>query len=81
MTHSQLRNKYNKGRTPKTWIVFKKQISKCVKILRNVKQEYLSNLNVKDVTDIRKILSTVKPFFSDTSKTVNNIVLSDDDKS
>ena len=80
MTHSKLRNKYNKNRTPKNWTIFKKQRNKCVKILRNVKKEYLSNLNVKDVTDSRKFWSTVKPFFSDTSKTVNNIILSDNDK-
>ena len=80
MTRFKLRNKYNKNRTPKSWIIFKKQRNKCVKILRNVKKEYLSNLNVKDVTDSRKFWSTVKPFFSDTSKTVNNIILSDNDK-
>ena len=37
-------------------------------------------MNVKDVTDSRKFWSTVKPFFSDTSKTVNNIILNDNDK-
>ena len=37
-------------------------------------------MNVKDVTDSREFLSTVKLFFSDTSKTVNNIILSDNDK-
>ena len=56
------------------------QRNKYVKILRNVKKEYLSNLNVKDGTDSRKFWSTVKTFFSDTSKTVNNIILSDNDK-
>ena len=76
----KLRNKYNKNRTPKKQIIFKKQRNKCVKILRNVKKEYLSNLNVKDVTDSREFWSTVKPFFSDTNKTVNNIILSDNDK-
>ena len=79
-TRSKLRNRYNKNRTPKNWIIFKKQRKKCVKILRNVKKKYLSNLNVKDVTDSRKIWSTVNPFFSDTSKTVNNIIFSENDK-
>ena len=37
-------------------------------------------MNVKDVTVSRKFWSTVKPFFSDTSKTVNNIILSDNGK-
>ena len=35
---------------------------------------------INDVTDSRKFLSTVKPFFCDTSKTVRNIILSDNDK-
>ena len=51
-----------------------------MKVLRNVKKEYFSNLNVKDITDSRKFWSALKPFFSDTSKTVNNINLSDNDK-
>ena len=71
MTRSKLRNKYDKNRTPKNWIIFKKQRNKCVQILRNVKKEYLSNLNVKDVTDSRKFWSTIF---------LNNIILSDNDK-
>ena len=37
-------------------------------------------MNIKDLTDSRKFWSTVKQFFSDTSKTVYNIILSDNDK-
>ena len=37
-------------------------------------------MNIKDVTDSRKFWSTVKQFYSDTSKTVYNIILSDNDK-
>ena len=77
---SKLRNKYNKNRTKENWISLKKQGNKCFKNLRNVKKEYLSYLNATDITDSRKFWSTVKRFFSDTSKTVNNIVLSDNGK-
>ena len=77
---SKLRNKYNKNRTKENWISLKKQGNKCFKNLRNVKKEYLSYLNATDITDSRKFWSTVKRFFSDTNKTVNNIVLSDNDK-
>ena len=80
MTGSNVGNKYNKNRTPKNWIIFKKQRHKCVKILSNVIKEYLSNLNIKGVTDSRKFWSTVKSFFCDISNTVNNIILSDNDK-
>ena len=57
----------------------KKQRNKCVKILRNGKITYLKNFNIKDVADSRKLWSTVKPFFFDTSKTVNNIITSNND--
>ena len=80
MTRSKLRSKYNKSKAPKNWIIVKKQRNKCVKTVKNVKKEYLSNLNVKDVTDSRKFWSTFTPLFSDTNKTVNNIILIDNDK-
>ena len=47
---------------------------------RKFKENCHSNLNIKDVTDSRKFWSTVKQFYSDTSKTVHNIILSDNDK-
>ena len=37
-------------------------------------------MHVKDVTDSREFWSAVTPFFSGTSKTVNDIILSDNDK-
>ena len=80
MARYKLRNKYNKNKTPKNWTHFKTQRSKCVKILTNVKKEYLSNLNIKGVKDGWKFWLTVKLFFTDTSKRVNNTNLSDNDK-
>ena len=77
--HSRLRNKYNKNKTPKNWMICKKQRNKCVKILSNVKRKYLSNLKIKDVTNKRKLWSTGRPFISDSSKTVNNIMLNNND--
>ena len=37
-------------------------------------------MNIKGVADRREFWSTVKSFFSDISKTVRNIILSDSDK-
>ena len=51
MTHSKLQNKNNKDKTLKNWMIFKKQKKKCVKILRNVKRKYLSNFNIKYITN------------------------------
>ena len=39
MTHSKLRNEHNKNMT--------QEKNDCVKILRNLKKEYLSNLNLR----------------------------------
>lgn len=50
---------------------FIKKSKKCVKILKEMKNEYLSELNIKNVTDNIKFWATVEPFFSGISKTVN----------
>ena len=47
MTHSKLRNEHNKNMTQENWINFEKERNDCVKILRNLKKEYLSNLNLR----------------------------------
>ena len=60
-------------------MICKKQRNKCVKILSNVKRKYLSNLKIKDVTNKRRLWSTGRPFISDSSKTVNNIMLNNND--
>ena len=54
MARSKLQNKYNKNRQPENWIRFKKQRNKCIKILRNVKNESLSNLKTNGVTNSKK---------------------------
>ena len=59
MARSKLQNKYSKNRQPENWIRFKKQRKKCIKILRNVKNESLSNLKTKGVTNSKEFWSTV----------------------
>ena len=59
MARSKLQNKYSKNRQPENWIRFKKQRIKCIKILRNVKNESLSNLKTKGVTNSKEFWSTV----------------------
>ena len=54
MTCSKLGKKYKKKKDTRIWINFKNQRSKCDKILRNVKKEYLSDLNIKGVADRRE---------------------------
>ena len=36
----------------------------CVNLLRNTKKDYFEKLNMKDLTDNKKVLKTIKPFFS-----------------
>ena len=53
---------------------FIKKRKKCAKLLKEMKNEYLSKLNIKNVTDNIKFWATVEPFFSGISKTVNYII-------
>ena len=55
MLRTHLRNIYNKERTPGNWNAFKKQRNKCVKTLRQAKRDYYGNLDVKSITDNRKL--------------------------
>ena len=50
------------------------QITK-VNLLRKTKTEYFQKLNVKDLSDNRKIWKTIKPFFTNKSLSSNKLML------
>ena len=60
---------------------YRKQRNKCAKVLRNTKQQYFNNLNSKSIADTNTTsitgtdTKTVKPLFSNKSKTANTIIL------
>ena len=75
MIRSKLRNKINESRTSINLQNYKKQRNKCIKVLRNAKQQHLNSLNSKSITDTNKFWKAVKPLLSNWSKTTNTIIL------
>ena len=53
----------------------KKQRNKCVKMLRQAKFDYYKTLDVKCLTDNRKLWKIVKPLFSDKIQASSKITL------
>ena len=74
ITRLKLRNIFNKSHTCVNLQNYRKQRNKCTKVLRNAKQ-YFNNLNSKRIKDTKKFWKTVKPLFSNISKTANTIIL------
>ena len=64
MTRSRLRNKYLKDKTEENRLLYTQQRNKCVSLLKKTKINYYGNLNVKDITNNKKIWKTVKLFLS-----------------
>ena len=61
---SKLKNIFHKTRAKEDWNNYKKQRNFCVNLLRNTKKDYFEKLNMNDLTDDKKVLKTIKPFFS-----------------
>ena len=75
MKRSRLKNKFNKNPNDINGSNYKKQRNYCVNLLRRVKKEYYNNLNPKNITDNKKFWNSIKPLFSDKSKSSNKITL------
>ena len=80
MARPRLRNKWNKNRTYENWSNYKMQHNICMTILKKTKTGYFSNVDIKNITYNKRFWTTVKPFFTDQSKTCNNIILNENDK-
>ena len=75
MTRSRLKNKFNKNSSAKNWNSYKKQRNFCLKLLRQTKEKYFNNINVKKVSDNKTFWKSVKPFFSNKGLSSNKILL------
>ena len=64
MLRSRLKNNFNKQRSDENWDNYKKQRNFCVKLLRQTKEKYFSDINVKSISDNKKFWKTIEPFFS-----------------
>ena len=78
MLRSRLKNNLNKQRSDENWDNYKKQRNFCVKLLRQTKEKYFSDINVKSISDNKKFWKTIKPFFSNKGLNTNNMMLVED---
>ena len=58
---------------------YKRQRNLCSNLLKESKKRHF-NLNVKDVTENKQFWRTIKPFFTEKSKTTNNIILTENNQ-
>ena len=77
MVRSRLRNKFLKLKTMESRTKYKKQRNFWVSLFRKTKKKFYENLNPNLVTDNKKFWKQVKPFFSDKTPLINNILLED----
>ena len=63
MTRSRLRNKFNENSTYENWSIYKKQRNICTDILKKTKTDYFNNIDIKNITDNKRLWNAVKPFF------------------
>ena len=75
MTRSRLKNRFNKNSSAKIWNSYKEQRNFCLKLLRQTKEKYFNNINVKKVSDNKNFWKSDKPFFSNKGLNSNNILL------
>ena len=75
MHRSKLKNIFHKTRLKEDWNNCKKQRNFCVNLLRNTKKDYFQKLNIKDLTDITKILENNQVSFSNKGLNSNKLIL------
>ena len=75
MLRSRLKRNFNKKRSDENWDNYKKQRNFCVKLHRETKEKYFSDINVKSISDNKKLWKTIKSFFSNRSLNTNNMML------
>ena len=61
MKRTRLRNKFLKDRNKENKRRYSKQRNYCVSLIRKMKKDYYSNLDIKKVTDNKTFQRTIKP--------------------
>ena len=59
MTRTRLLDKYRKDNSAENLFAYKRQRNSYVKLLRKSKKNFYNNLNVKRITDNRKLWQTI----------------------
>ena len=75
MLRTKLRNKFLKKKTLESRAKHNKQRNICVSLTKKAKRNYYENLDLKDINDNKRFWATVKPLFSNTIKSAENIYL------
>lgn len=76
MIRSRRRNCYNTDPSAYNWNQYKIQRNKCLSLVRKAKQNYFSQINMKNLSDQRNFWKSVRPIFSEkaTSEKVTSLV-------
>ena len=75
MIRTRLRNKFFKTKKETDREKYNKQRNYCVSLIRKEKNNYFSNINIRDITDNKRFWKTVKPLFTDKIPTKSKITL------
>ena len=77
MTRSRPKNKFNENSSAKNWNSYKKQRNFCLKLLRQTKEKYMNNINVKKVSDNKTFFKNklINSLLSNKGLNSNNILL------
>ena len=71
---TKLRNKFNEETNIENWPEYKRQRNLCSNLLKQSNKRHFNSFNVNDVTENKNFWKTIKPFFTEKSKTTNNII-------
>ena len=77
MKRTCLRNKFLKDRKQRKQKRYSKQRNYCVSLIRKMKKDYYSTLDINKVTDNKTFWKTIKPFQSDKIVSTERITLID----
>ena len=77
MLRSRLKNNFNKERPDENWQNYNNQGNFCVKLLGQTKEKCFNDINVKSISENKKLWKTIKPFFPNKGLNTNNIILAE----
>ena len=80
MPRSRLKNNFSKKMFDENWDNYKKKRNFCVKLLRQTKEKYFSDINVKNISDNKKFWKNMTSFVPNKDLSMNNIMLVEDNE-
>ena len=80
MKQTRLKNKFIRYPCERNKRAYNVQRNLCVSLVRTAKKEYFDNLDLRNVTDNKKVWKIVKPLFTDKGINHDKIILVEDDE-